>query len=616
MELGGSSNLNIAAQESRDAIDIKIARLPSRSSSLARSMADLSVIYRKTQQLELAESWIQKAVSSTDKPIEPADMNDHAGYLSDLADTLALQLKYDPAIKAYSQADTLFSKDDSASARLQRARTQFKLGQAYLKINENRLAHQIFQQSLKLAQQSHASVDEIHKTNLLITEAEQRLAGPKSDWHYKTADLPVRNDQRYTQLTRQILLTGIELERFSLNYLLETGHQSRLKKIRYFLTQETGASGGLAFEIGTLRQFDVRRNQPGKINDSSLHAELTTDAITSIIAGSGSCLELICNGARALKNRQHGFDARTANRFVAAKMGDLDRLLAQRNQLVAELSDQPAHSRAVAEGEVLKLMRTAFANEYAHFTAETRSALACQNLFYSLNAAYNVVSATAAFVGYQAGNRPRLNGSSNILFTVSGAMAGVSPLLCSAGLWLDRKIISASVAKRMDEAPGSFNIAEFSASRKKLEELISNSEGSLIASLSTTNRVALYTESDALFAKQLDSQTTKMRKLDKVALQTNILGPAIGSLLMTQGILNTRGSYNYPNRTRKQLDLNFRGSVLGTAGTGLSVVGNAAWLLASLSYEHHLKESARLPEQLIRERLAHIDELEKVVQAM
>jgi uncharacterized protein YgiB involved in biofilm formation len=128
--------------------------------------------------------------------------------------------------------------------------------------------------------------------------------------------------------------------------------------------------------------------------------------------------------------------------------------------------------------------------------------------------------------------------------------------------------------------------------------------------------LAIYTQSDNLFRKQLDSETKTMRKLDKVAIQTSLLGPVIGGQLMTQGILGTIGYYKYTVRPRKQISQYYYGSIVGTVGTSMAVVGNAAWLLSSLSYEHKLAKKKQLPVQLIQERLSHLDDLEKTVSAI
>ena len=107
-----------------------------------------------------------------------------------------------------------------------------------------------------------------------------------------------------------------------------------------------------------------------------------------------------------------------------------------------------------------------------------------------------------------------------------------------------------------------------------------------------------------------------MRNLDEVALQTSLLGPVIGGQLMTQGILGTVGYYKYTTQPIKQINQYYYGAVVGTVGSSMAVVGNAAWLLSSLSYQHHLSKEKKLPDQLIKSRLEHLDELEKTIAAL
>ncbi len=357
--------------------------------------------------------------------------------------------------------------------------------------------------------------------------------------------------QQYTNVTKKILLAGIELERFSLNFRLESAKQPKFRRLRYFLTQETGAACGLAFEIVGVNEFGKGRKRPLQISKPALHGALATAMTGSIIAGSGSCFELGANMVQSIKNKRNGFDSKAANKFVVSKLKLIDELLSQREALVASHSDLPGQERAVIEGRLLRQMRNAFTNEYSHFNADTRSYLAFQNMFYLLNASYNAVGAVGAGVAYKAVDTPKLNGPANILFIVSGGMASVAPLLSSAVSKIVRKRAEDTLEKELNGKPD-FDAAAFEAECKKLEGLPLISEGTMIPSLPATQRLALYTQSSDLFRKQIDSETKTMRKLEKVALQTGLLGPLIGGQLMTQGILGTRGYYKYTLRPRKQ----------------------------------------------------------------
>ena len=418
----------------------------------------------------------------------------------------------------------------------------------------------------------------------------------------------------YTRLTKSILLSGIELERFSLNYRLHYCKTPKLVKLIFFGAQEAGAASALAFEICSVKQFNKGRNRPLTINKSRLQRALRTAEVGSIIAASGSAVALAANVARYAGNMHSGFDTRTANKFVSSKLKMIDQLLSQREALVSANTQNPAFERAVIEGKILRCMRDAFVDEYSTFSTNSRSAMAVQNLFYLLNISYNVLGAIGAGVGNTAVDKPRLNGTANVLFTTSGAIAMGAPLLCTAELWVHRKLLRHT--QRREYNSSKFSLEDMTKQRELLQASTA-AAGSLMPSLPGTERLALYTESNDLFVKQIENETTTMRRLNKIALQDSLMGPAIGSLLMTQGILGTRGYYKYfPQHPKKQLDLGYKGSIAGTVATSMAVVGNAAWLLASLSYEHRLKKQNKLPEQLIKDRLNHLDEVEKIISAL
>ncbi len=420
---------------------------------------------------------------------------------------------------------------------------------------------------------------------------------------------------QYTAVTKKILKNAVEIERFSLNYRLETLKQPKLKKLRYFVAQEAGAAGGLAFEITGLNEYGKGRKRPLTFNKRAFANALKATMITSIIAGSSSAYELGNNTWMGLERRKHGYDSNSAKKFVVEKLKTINELLAQRQQLVNAHKDHPAYERAVAEGEVFCELRDSFLNEFAQFYVDNRRAQTMQNTFYALNAGYNAIGATAAGVGYRAISRPKFTGTSNILFIVSGGMATVTPMIATASGALMRKYSEHQLEKVLP-IPKTFDSAALSTKVKLLEGTLTQAQESLMPSLSATRRLGMYSDSQTLFRKQLDNELTVIRRLDKVALQTNLLAPPIGSLLMTQGILGTVAYYDYPGRVRKQLDLNYKGAVAGTVGLSMSLAGNAGWLLTSLAYEHRLRQKKQLPSQLIQARLEHLDDIDKTLAAL
>ncbi|CAN5150422.1 hypothetical protein BH10CYA1_BH10CYA1_60270 [soil metagenome] len=420
--------------------------------------------------------------------------------------------------------------------------------------------------------------------------------------------------QQYTQITKEILQHGIEIERFSLHFRLESTKQPRFRRLRYFLSQQAGAAGIMAFEVTAVDQFGVGRKRPLKIDSRALRGSLAATTTTLIIASTGSMFELSSNVLQMIKNKQHGYDPKSANNYVAKKLHRIDELLAQRDAIVQAHSDDPSYAKAVAEGKVLRDMRSSFLDEYSHFNADTGAYRAYQNMFYLLNATYNGIGAWAADTGYRALARPHLNGTTNVLFIVTGGLATVTPIICQATGYYARHRAYKNLKKEVGS--DQFNREQFAIDCKNLETSSGSIDGSLIHSLPVTERAAMYNQSRELFTKQLDSETKTMRKLEKVALQSSILGPAIGSTLLTQGILGTYGYYHYPIQPRKQINQFYCGAIVGCVGAGASLVGNTSSLLAGYSYEHKLWKQKTLPKQLIEQRLAHLDEVEKTVQSL
>jgi len=420
--------------------------------------------------------------------------------------------------------------------------------------------------------------------------------------------------QRYTAISKKILVAGIQIERFSLNFRLQSAKQPKFRKLRYFAAQESAAAGGLAFEIAAVREFGKGRKRPLQINRAPIKRGLNAAMTTAIIAGSASAFELSLNAVQAFKNRKNGFDHKTADRYVASKLKEVDVLIVERNALVAANSADPAYEHAVAEGEVLAAMRNAFANEYAYFSADTKSYLAFQNLFYILNASYNTVGAISSRYAYCALDKPYLNGTANILFIVNGAMAAATPVVCTVVGNAVKKRTMSRLNRQFEMQP--FDADAFALSCKNLEKFSTSDSGALMPSWPATDRLAFYTTSNQLYTKQLVSETKVVRKLEKVALQTSTLGPIIGGMLATQGVLGTYGYYKYPLAPRKQINQYYRGAVGGTVATSLAIVGNAASILGTMAYEHKLAKKKQMPYQLIEKRLEHLAETEKMVSTL
>ncbi len=419
----------------------------------------------------------------------------------------------------------------------------------------------------------------------------------------------------YSAITKKIILTSIDLERFSLNYRKECLKPSKFRQIRFFCAQEAGAAGAVAFEATAIKQFNIGRNHPLQISPHALRSAFTASMTTAIVAGSGSALELSNNFYDALKHRAHGYDPHTAKKYVLSKLKELDQLLDRRDSIVENHKGQPGYKRAVLEGQILTELRNAFVEEFTEFNVNIRSYAAFVNTFYVFNIATNALAATAAGVGYRATKKPKLNGPANILFIVTGAVAMSSAIVATAAAkyvaYHERK----SFSKNVDHWQR-FDSQKLATIQKQLQEVSPESPGILMPSLPSADRLAIYMQSGQRFKKQILSETSTINHLNVVALESGLLGPLIGGMLMTQGILGTVGYYNYTFRPRAQINHYYSGAIVGSVGASTALIGTAAWLVASLAYDYKLRKAKRLPEQLIQERLDYIDRIEKTIIAL
>jgi hypothetical protein len=419
--------------------------------------------------------------------------------------------------------------------------------------------------------------------------------------------------EKYTTLTKQILLVRIELETFNLNYRLNTYKQPKFRTLRSFVAQEAAAGAVLAFDCAGDDQYAKGIRNPRSINTKPLQGGLMATMIGASVAGADSGLELGSNAWLCLKNRRKGLDQHSATSFIQAKLKTINALLAQREALIAARPEHPIYARAVLEGKILRHLNRASLNEYSQFSSDARGQSVFTNSFYLLNVVTNALVATGAGYAYRSVKEPKFSGTGDILFIVAGGVGAVTPWLSR---YLANKATQANERKlgRLLGQNKDADLAELAALRQQLSESVAIKE--LIASLPVTERLILYREANENFRTQLFSETAVTRRLEKVALEQSLLAPVIGGTLMTQGILYTAGYYRFHTQPKKQLSLTYGGTVAGTTGAALNVLATAASLLANRAYEHRLQREGRSPAQLIEVQLKHLDEVKAMVQRL
>ncbi len=421
---------------------------------------------------------------------------------------------------------------------------------------------------------------------------------------------------QYRLLTKKILLEALQLGRFSLNYRRYGTRRWLPMGLQYFATQEAGAAGTLALNVVGVNEFHKGMDDPDKISLRRLRYGARAAMVTGIIASAGSAVSLSYNSLQAARNAKNKFDSKHARIYVIERLRVIDQLLAEREAFTESHADHPMVELARCEGRILRLMRDAFVCEFATFLHDVRRLRVDENLFYVLNSSFNILNAVSAYYVVKSTKDFHYNAPAQIILTVSGALATVSPLLSTAsGLlagWQEKRLLAKSVGK-IPEHPAE----KMEAETKKAEEMLKQVEGTGVQLPAAFGRALLYSRSSQFFEEELRREQRVMKYLNSVAAQSDIIGPLVGATALAQGILGTYGHYNFVGRDERQkAKYDYAGSVAGTAGSALALSVTATAMIFDLWYIHRLEKNHKMPEQLIEDRLEKMEETEKLLNAM
>jgi hypothetical protein len=290
-----------------------------------------------------------------------------------------------------------------------------KLNASFYRKPESRVRHQCFLVSTFM--QLLLAVDAVLQPALA-----ERLVNrpvPSATTSYATA---VQQEQptdassaRVDQLTVQILLQILALERFYTKWRILASHEPRWRHLRYFLTQEAGA--GLFLGSQTTLLVDAARSMRNPDKSSERAAKLGTEAglLGSIVEGESSGFELASNIQTAIKNKKLKQDPESARQAVFLRGQSIDALMRERDAAISTCSEAQLMPLFRKEGEVLRFFRDACLNEFADVYADVKSFQASYNVYYGFDVIGSSIYVASYVLGLKGFTSPGLFGSSNIL---------------------------------------------------------------------------------------------------------------------------------------------------------------------------------------------------------
>jgi hypothetical protein len=410
-------------------------------------------------------------------------------------------------------------------------------------------------------------------------------------------------ERQYEKLTVRLLLLGLDFEQYSLKYRIEALRDPKSKRTRYFLAQEAAAAGSMTAGIIGIDQTHKVLYAPEKVNRHALHNLNTVGAVTSVIGGSSSALELVSNGLHALKDKREHTDSKTAISYLAKELKEIDKLLAEREALLKSRTDEssPRAAQYQAETKMLNNMRNVIVDEHQRFEISKVGFRTQENVFYALNIGTSVLSALQYRYGYKGVTHAKSGRPSAICSTVSAAMVMTNPIVAAISSRIAKRITKKKMNREFGvvHAP---SVDELTASAAELQRTAACTKDDPSCQATASAILDAYGSHNEIFPRELRSEIAFLQRLDQVAVQNLQMSQPIGAAALGSGVTSIIGSFavDHPRRAAHQ---NHASSIWGVAGAGLATGLTGLGYVFETWNRYQLKKQRKLPEQLMEERI-------------
>jgi hypothetical protein len=427
-------------------------------------------------------------------------------------------------------------------------------------------------------------------------------------------------------LTKQILLKEIELQRYNLHYTMEVAKQGRWKGWRYAAFQEINSGMGLA---GSIISTANRGQALEKASRVKLHPQLAANYIPmigSIIGASAAANEFGINTYHEVVARARGFSPQAAVRKVTGLKDEIDALLTKREALIKVESADPALEGYVAvdeiEGKILKDVRDQALMEFERFHIGARKTLAFQQSQYLFDVAKYTTNAIGCNWAYLSlTNKHRIwNGRAGIMFTISGQLTCFAPILSrliGKGYGEFTKLGMKGVTEDAREA----SIARLSADLDALEAIVNKRKQYNREVEAAIVNQGHYDAHEKAFTDEIQAAQKKSDAAKLTATQNIGAGMFVGGLKTASGVLflvpgfNPNYNKNDPRSSHVTNDLLFTSAILGLPSGVFSMLDTLRIQVRGEINRHKAAKAGKLPGQIAVARLRELDQMEKTLRA-
>lgn len=423
------------------------------------------------------------------------------------------------------------------------------------------------------------------------------------------------------QLTRQILLKEIALEKFNLNYRLNAAKQGRWKGPRYALMIEAnnamGITGGI---IGTVeRGRHLHSSQ--RVSRAIQQQANFIPAIGNILATSAAIVEFNINTWHEFLAWHKGFSPGQATRHVLGLKAEIDRLLAERDALVKADSNASRAQAEMLEGKVLRDLRDLSMLEFERFHVGARRTIAFQQAQYLFDMCKYSTNSVGFYLAYLALHRRdrAYNQRAGFLFDVSGALTVAGPILSRAFGAMAAEYTRYGLRHKHINDVETRQVAVLQQDQTALESAMRNQVDNTEVDV---DAAAVYGDRTKRFQDQLDATAKERAKGRLTATQNVGSGIYVGGSKIASGVLFTiLGHKRYRKGNKDQTasrvtnHLLFASGVIGLQASSFSFADTLRIQVQSEIARHKLAVAHRLPAELMAARLKQLDALEAKLQS-
>ncbi len=422
------------------------------------------------------------------------------------------------------------------------------------------------------------------------------------------------------ELTRQILLKIVQIERFNINYSLNVAKQGRWKGWRYAGFQEVNGGLNLAGSIiGTANRgshLHTSTHLWTQVQESACYIPM----IGNIIGASAAVLEIAINEYHDIEATRKGFSPHAARKYVQDRVNEINALLDKRDALLKIESSAPAlsgHTQIdTIEGKILDDLRDQAILEFERFHVNARKLLAFQQAQYFFDFTKYTLNAIGYEFAYLSLHRHHRiwNYRAGVMWDIAGPIYMAGPILS--------RLIGKGVGeynkhflKPLTDEVHDRSVQTLQADESALVKACDN-----VAPPSTTaavDRKEIYLLQDKTFSDEISSGLKSRSKAKLTATQNVAGGFFVGGLKLASGILFTIPGYYTAYNTKTiratrvtNFDL-FSASVLGIVGSSFAMADTLRIQVRGEIDRHRMLKAGVHPTQVAARRLKELDEIER-----